>query len=165
MVLDSYAFSLLRCVSSTLASMMLAKLPCLNPNGCFCGQFLRLRWVIKAPCIIHIDQNIRANFLEAVIIGCSPAFAGIIRRYIDTRNASYSTPGYIQQPVDSEDVRLKSLITTRVLPGRRRSSTSWQDGNSSQEAFARSGDQIAIINRVHRAETQGGPEPRLYHAE
>ncbi|KAJ4985185.1 hypothetical protein SVAN01_09321 [Stagonosporopsis vannaccii] len=70
----------------------------------------------------------------AVIIGCAPAFAGIIRRRFGTADVSYDSRGYVKRP--SDNVKMKDLASDKASRSKRRATRLWKDKNGSQEALA-----------------------------
>ena len=70
----------------------------------------------------------------AIMIGCSPAFAILIRKRLNTKKASYGAEGYMGQPNDS--IKLKSTTSSAARP-KRDKDVYWDDTHSSQEELAR----------------------------
>ncbi|KAG9201969.1 hypothetical protein G6514_005164 [Epicoccum nigrum] len=82
----------------------------------------------------------------AVIIGCSPAFAVIIRKHFQTRNASSRDQGY---HTASGDVNMKSMGSA-TRPRRAGNTSIWEDGHSSQEALAKDDGKISVTTTIHQ---------------
>jgi hypothetical protein len=82
----------------------------------------------------------------AVIIGCSPAFAVIIRKHFQTHNASSRDR---EHHTASEDVNMQSMGSAR-RPRRVSNTSMWEDGNSSQEALAKDGGKISVTTTIHQ---------------
>lgn len=133
-------------------------------SGFICILFATLR-VIK----LGVDATGKATMPEpkwmllwtvletsmAVIIGCSPAFAVIIRKHFQTRNASSNGREYHTQHSASGNVKLKSMGTSS---GRPKHTSIWDDGHSSQEALAKDGGRVSVTTSSH----QGGE--RMSHS-
>lgn len=82
----------------------------------------------------------------AVIIGCSPAFAVIIRKAFQTRNESSRDQGH---HTVSGDVNMTSMGSVR-RPRRASNTSIWEDGNSSQEALAKDDGKISVTTTIHQ---------------
>lgn len=122
-------------------------------SGFICIIFATLR-VIK----LGVDATGKATMPEpkwmllwtvletsmAVIIGCSPAFAILIRRHFETHNISYNGQGYRNQPFGLGDVGMHSLPSASTRSRRGSRNTFWDDGHSSQEELAKSDGGILV---------------------
>ncbi|KAJ4987861.1 hypothetical protein SVAN01_06591 [Stagonosporopsis vannaccii] len=86
----------------------------------------------------------------AVIIGCSPAFAVIIRKHLQTRHASRSGRGYNTQPSTSGDVKMKGMSSSAGRQRRVSNGAFWEEGHSSQEALAKDSGGILVTTTVHQ---------------
>lgn len=127
-------------------------------SGFICILFATLR-VVK----LGVDATGKATMPEpkwmllwtvletsmAVIIGCSPAFAVIIRKHLQTRNASNGR-GYNTQPSASGDVKMKGMDGSASRQRRVSDIAFWEDGHSSQEALAKDGGGILVTTTVHQ---------------
>ncbi|KAH7396260.1 hypothetical protein BKA66DRAFT_557129 [Pyrenochaeta sp. MPI-SDFR-AT-0127] len=84
----------------------------------------------------------------AIIIGCSPAFAVLIRKRINTsKKPSYNAQGYIKQGTD--EVKLKSLNSSNGRLKRDDINMYWEE-HSSQEELAKNAGQILVKTTVHQ---------------
>lgn len=81
----------------------------------------------------------------AVIIGCSPIFAVVIGKHLQTHSARRI---YNTQPSTPEDVKMKEMGSSAGRP--RRVSDSWEEGHSSQEALAKDSGGILVTTTVHQ---------------
>ncbi|KAH9882528.1 hypothetical protein J1614_000764, partial [Plenodomus biglobosus] len=70
----------------------------------------------------------------AILIGCSPAFAILIRKRINTQRSPYNAEGYIKQPTD--EVKLKDISSSGSGPKPTLNDGYWDDTHSSQEELA-----------------------------
>lgn len=91
----------------------------------------------------------------AVIIGCSPAFAVIIRRYFQTRNASSAARQYNTQQSASGDVKMKSMGGAAGRPRHAGSTSIWDDAHSSQEALAKDDARVSVATTSHQDDERG----------
>lgn len=79
---------------------------------------------------------------KAVIIGCAPAFAGLIRRRFGTPDVSYNSRGYVKR--STEKIKLKSLESGNTKKLKRRDQELWTDGHGSEEALADLGGLLTV---------------------
>jgi hypothetical protein len=85
----------------------------------------------------------------AIIIGCSPAFAVLIRKRLnDSKKRSYGANGYPKHATN-EDVKLKNMVSSKVRPKRDNMDAYWDDNNSSQEELAKNAGQSATRATMH----------------
>ncbi|OAL45166.1 hypothetical protein IQ07DRAFT_661946 [Pyrenochaeta sp. DS3sAY3a] len=79
----------------------------------------------------------------AVIIGCSPAFAILIRNKINsTKKSSYNAQGYIKQ--GTGDIKMKPIGSSSGRGKRDEIDTYWEDMHSSQEELAKNAGRIMV---------------------
>ena len=71
---------------------------------------------------------------KAIIIGCAPAFAGLIRRQFGTHDVSYNSRGYVKR--SPHDIKMKSLESDNTNKSKRKDQELWTDGHGSEEALA-----------------------------
>lgn len=78
----------------------------------------------------------------AVIIGCAPAFAGVIRRRFGTPYVSYDSRGYVKR--NNKDIELKGLGDKKASRSERKDTKLWNIEEGSQEALADPGGLITV---------------------
>ena len=84
----------------------------------------------------------------AVIIGCSPAFAILVRKRSNASKPSYNAQGYVKQA--SDNIRMKSMVSSSIrLQGDNRDAL-WGDAHSSQEELAKNAGRIVVKTTVHQ---------------
>jgi hypothetical protein len=89
--------------------------------------------------------------LPAIIIGCSPAFAVLIRKRLnDSKKRSYGANGYPKKHLTNEDVKLKAIVSPKARPKRDNMDAYWDDNNSSQEELAKNAGQSATRATMHQ---------------
>ncbi|KAF2621104.1 hypothetical protein BU25DRAFT_253525 [Macroventuria anomochaeta] len=77
-----------------------------------------------------------------VIISCTSAFAGIIRRRFGTPDVSYNSRGYVKRSTDN--TKIKSLESGYTSQSKRKDQVLWTDGHGSEEALADLGGLITV---------------------
>ncbi|CAO2647391.1 Nn.00g083130.m01.CDS01 [Neocucurbitaria sp. VM-36] len=83
----------------------------------------------------------------AIIIGCSPAFAVLIRKRMNSsKKASYNAQGYLKQGTE-DNIKMKSLVSSN---GRGNRDIYWDDTHSSQEELAKNAGRIVVKTTVHQ---------------
>lgn len=88
------------------------------------------------------------SHLVAIIIGCSPAFASLIRKHINTSKPSYNAQGYLRQGPD--DVKMENRASCLGRPNHVYPDIYWQDTHSSQEELAKSVGRIVVKTTLHQ---------------
>jgi hypothetical protein len=78
----------------------------------------------------------------AILIGCSPAFAILIRKRINGLKPSYNAQGYVKHGTDH--IKLKSIVSSSGRTRLDKSDPYWDCNNSSQEELARDARKIIV---------------------
>ncbi|KAF3050155.1 hypothetical protein E8E11_010361 [Didymella keratinophila] len=121
----------------------------LSGNGWICILFATLRVVqvgvygipsTPDPKWSQMWTVIKSSM--AVIIGCAPAFTGLIRRRFGTPDVSYNSRGYVKRSTD--DIKMKSLESDNTGKAKRRNQELWTDCYGSEEALADLGGLITV---------------------
>ncbi|KAF1843358.1 uncharacterized protein K460DRAFT_143935 [Cucurbitaria berberidis CBS 394.84] len=115
-------------------------------SGWICILFATLRvvqvgvkdGVPKAPDPKWLQMWTVIETSMAVIIGCAPAFAAIIRSRFDTQNGSDDANGSAERSTDQ--IKMQSMGTDRANPSKRKDDLLWNEPhNGSEEALAYDG--------------------------
>lgn len=107
-----------------------------------------LLWTVLECSMGKFAPNVQfkplpSNFTPAVIIGCSPAFAILIRNKINsTKKSSYNAQGYIKQ--GTGDIKMKPIVSSSGRAKRDEIDTYWEDMHSSQEELAKNAGRIMV---------------------
>jgi hypothetical protein len=112
-----------------------------------------LLWTVVECAMGMFSANTRQKYIlltifTAVIIGCSPAFAILIRNRLNTSKPSYNAQGYAKQGTD--DIKMKSIVSSSVRPRRDNREPYWDDAHSSQEELAKHAGRIVVKTTVHQ---------------
>lgn len=82
------------------------------------------------------------------MIACSPAFASFIRKHMNSSKPSYNAQGYLKQGTD--EIKMKSIISSPDRPKRNTADMYWDDTHSSQEELAKNAGRIIVKTTVHQ---------------
>jgi hypothetical protein len=115
--------------------------------------------------LLHFpDARLSANISLAVIIGCAPPFAAIIKGRFGSPDVSYDSRGYVKQS-KSEEIKMKSMGSASTDPQENKGGVSWNDAHESEEALPRDGGRITVTTTVNdddRSASVPGGKPGMY---
>ncbi|KAF2114826.1 hypothetical protein BDV96DRAFT_494291 [Lophiotrema nucula] len=83
----------------------------------------------------------------AVIIGCLPAFAVVIRNRFGTKKGSYDSRGYVKRSTDV--IKMKS-VGSGSSGLRTKDDELWPEAHGSQEALAHDAGHITVTTTIHQ---------------
>lgn len=110
------------------------------------------------------NARLSANISLAVIIGCAPPFAAIIKSRFGTPDVSYDSRGYIKQS-KSEEIKMKSMGSGSTDPRENRGDISWNDAHLSAEVLTHDGGRITVTTTANDDDRSGdvpGGKPGMY---
>jgi len=85
-----------------------------------------------------LSQQHPVNWLTsfpAVIIGCCPAFAALVKRTLSSLSASYNSRGYVKGSRGNSIIKMRSR-PSRDSKGNQNTDASWAQGHGSREGLA-----------------------------
>jgi hypothetical protein len=91
--------------------------------------------------------------VPAVIIGCAPPFATIIKNRFGTEGVSYDSRGFVKR--STENIKMKSGGSGSTDRPELKDDVLWTDGHGSEEALALDGGNITVATTIHQNDRPG----------
>ena len=129
-------------------------------NGCRCGLSSRPRWVYSFSAS---QARLPLISILAVIIGCCPPFAAIIKSRFGTQDASKDSSSRVQR--STESYKMKSAGSGSTDRPEPKDEVRWADVHGSEEALAMDEERTTVTTTIKEDDREDeipGPKSGMY---
>ncbi len=154
-IMALFSSGLVCIASATLRALQLGlegrqKTTTIQPYGMLLWTVVESSMGKDPTLIVNTWQALSLTLSVAIIVGCCPSFAVLIRKHINASKKSYGSEGYGAEPME---LNFKGSNNSSVGPPKQGANAFyWADRQDSQEGLTRNPGAIVVKTEIHSKE-------------